>query len=110
MSTDALREAWLDECAKRVEQWLSVDLELDRDPHDWSLEEWGQVRKLARDAIKSMWQPSTQSALAAPASETEKLPAKWRSDTPWSDDPEDYEFRDAAKQLEAALKADRQGG
>ena len=50
-------------------------------------------------------------ALASPASETEKLPAKWRSEewcaSTMTDDRPAEEI--CASELEAALKADRQG-
>ena len=57
-----------------------------------------------------------QAALATPASETEKLPAKWRAETEKCF-PSKFEPCNSCKQqledateVEAALKADRQGG
>jgi len=91
MSTDALREA----AREILTRWFPSQTYMTSD-----------VEALADDLA---------AALAAPASETEKLTAKWRK---WADALMNSESRDShvtaaahqvcADELEAALKADRQ--
>ena len=87
MSTDTLREALELKIDELLDEFVA---ELDRK----TFEDYAQKRNTYSSRI---------AALAAPASETEKLPAKWRANKQWHG--EVY-----AAELEAALKADRQGG
>jgi hypothetical protein len=97
MSTDALREAPL--CDNPSGMYCpacrAVGLSHCSDP-----EHCGEMRPMRHGE-----------RLAAPASETEKLPTKWRSEewcaSTMTDDRPAEEI--CASELEAALKADRQG-
>ena len=88
LSTDALREA-LQNIISAYDEWAN---NLDPD--------FGSAR--LDDAIDR-----AKAALAAPSSETEKLPAKWRRLGESVNSLVSYSA--VAAELEAALKADRQG-
>ena len=98
MSTDALREERLINILMRVEREMGCSM--------------------TEDCVKDI-KREFEAALAAPAGETDKLPAKWMkafhemSSRFFGSAKAEHianAYRICAEELEAALKADRQGG
>jgi hypothetical protein len=136
MSTDALREAAIEELAEKLHAIYQQEAERqgDKRHHDSyavlpeRIKEFDRVlaryilqRELASETVCVCCHGTDEAAhkkvthhclfceRERAASETEKLPAKWRTMVPKSFYAIDV-ARDCANELEAALKADRQGG